>query len=233
MSVTHKKPTNEHWRRFSKSVAKKGVFKPIMDVAFTQALWTYVRSTEAIELYGATITAQQNATLVMMYLHTLRMVFSKLLDNQKDGVLSLSFLTKMAAIKTEGEMDEFVEKEFTPQVTIKGLEKIPNFDKSGAVLEDMFAHWKASHLPLHRKQVNWISTIKTVHEKLVSINTSVSLMKGLHELITSIHFMIVTTPKAVLNHYPCLASLGNTTKKLNRFCQWNHHLFETINGVSA
>ena len=231
--MTHKKPTNEHWKKFSKSVAKKGAFKNIMDVAFTQALWSYVRATEAIELYGATITAQQNATLIMMYLHTLRMVFSKLLDDQKEGVLSLSFLTKMAAVKTEKEMDDFVDKEFIPKVKIEGLEKIPKFDKAGEVLDDMFAQWKSSHLPLHRKQVNWISSIKAVHEKLVSVNNSPTLMKGLHELITSIHFMIVTTPKAVLNHYPCLASLGNTTKKLNRFCLWNPHLFQTINGVSA
>ena len=233
MSVTHKKPTTEHWRKFSKSVAKKGVFNQIMDIAFGQAFWAYVRATEAIELYGATITAQQNATLIMMYLHTLRMVFSKLLEDRSDGVLTLAFLQKMASVKTTEEMDKFVDEEFVPKVKIEGLEKIPNFDQVQPVMEDLFKHWRTSSSDIHRKQTKWISSIRAVFDKLVSIKNNMTLIKGLHELITSIHFMVVTSPKAVLNHYPCLASLGQTTKKLNRFCQWNKHLFEFISGVSA
>ena len=232
MSVTHKKPTTEHWRRFAKSIAKKGVFNQIMDRAFTQSLWTYVRATEAMEIFGSTVTAQQNSTLVMMYLHTLRLVFGKLVKNKDDGVLSLTFLTKMAKVKSDNEMDAFVDTEFIPKVKIDGLEKIPNFDQAKLVLEDMFTQWKTSSVPMHRKQAQWISTIRAVHDKLVSIKSNVTLMKGLHELITSIHFMIVTSPKAVLNHYPCLASLGSTTKHLYKFCQWNKYLFDTISEVS-
>ena len=233
MSVTHKKPTTEHWRRFSKSVAKKKVFVKIMDVAFTQAFWTYVKATEALELYGATVTAQQNSTLTMMYLHSMRVVFSKLLEDRDDGVLTLAFLQKMAAVKTAEEMDKFVEEEFVPKVTIDGLERIPNFEQARQVMEDMFRQWKSSSVPLHKKQEKWCSAIRAVYDKLMSVKSNVTLMRGLHELITSIHFMIVTSPKAVLNHYPSLASLGTTTKKLNRFCQWNKDLFEFINGVRA
>ena len=233
MSVTHKKPTTEHWRRFAKSIAKKAVFAPFMDKAFTQAFWTYVRGTEAMELFGSTVTAQQNATLVMMFLHTLRLVFGKLIQDKNEGVLSLTFLTKMAAVKSDKEMDTFVDEEFVPKVTIDGLEKIPNFDQAKPVMEAMFAQWKTSGTAMHRKQVQWISTIRTVHDKLASIKTNVTLMKGLHELIASIHFMIVTSPKAVLNHYPCMASLGMTTKHLNKFCQWNKYLFETISEVKS
>ena len=202
-----------------------------MDKAFTQAFWTYTRATEAMELYGSTVTAQQNSTLVMMYLHTLRLVFGKLVQNKDDGVLSLTFLTKMAAVKSDEDMDKFVDTEFIPKVAIDGLENIPNFDQAKTVLEDMFTQWKSSSVPMHRKQVQWISTIRQVHDKLNSIRTNVTMMKGLHELITSIHFMIVTSPKAVLNHYPCMASLGSTTKQLYHFCQWNKHLFETISEV--
>ena len=202
-----------------------------MDVGFTQAFWAYVRGTEAMELYGATITAQQNATLTMMYLHSLRMVFAKLLEDRTDGVLTLAFLQKMAAVKTADEMDKFVDEEFVPKVTIDGLEKIPIFEQAQPIMMDMFEQWRNSSNPLHKKQAKWISSIRTVYEKLLSVKTNVTLMKGLHELITSIHFMIVSSPKAVLNHYPCLASLGQTTKRLNRFCGWNKHLFETINGV--
>ena len=233
MSVTHKKPTTEHWRRFSKSVSKLRVFDQIMDVSFTQAFWSYVKATEAMELYGATITAQQNSTLTMMYLHTLRMVFGKLLEDREHGVLTLDFLVKMAAVKSEEDMDKFVLSEFIPKIQIVGLEKIPNFDSAKEVFEDMFVHWKSSSVPMLKKQANWISSIRAVYDKLVSVRTSPTLMKGLHELITSIHFMIVTSPKAVLNHFPCLASLGATTKKLNRFCNWNKNLFDTINGVRA
>lgn len=232
MSVTHKKPTTEHWRRFAQSVAKKGVFKPIMNVGFVQAFWSYLRGTEAMELYGATLTAQQNATLTMMYLHSLRMVFAKLLEDRVDGVLTLAFLQKMAAIKTAEDMDKFVDEEFIPKVTIEGLEKIPSLEQAKPVMEDLFEQWRTSSVPMHKRQAKWISSIRTIYDKLMSVKNNVTLMKGLHELITSIHFMIVTSPKAVLNHYPCMASLGQTTKLLNRFCNWNRHLFDTINGVS-
>lgn len=63
-----------------------------------------------MDMSGASITAQQNATLIMMYLHTVKMVFAKLLKDRKQGVLSLDFMTKMAATTSEEEMEEFIKK---------------------------------------------------------------------------------------------------------------------------
>lgn len=63
-----------------------------------------------MDMSGSSITAQQNATLIMMYLHTVKMVFSKLLKDRKQGVLSLDFMTKMAATTSEEEMEEFIKK---------------------------------------------------------------------------------------------------------------------------
>ena len=79
-----------------------------MDLAFSQAFWTFVRATSAMDINGSTPTAQQNSTLIMMYLHTVRMVFSKLLEDRRQGVLTLDFMTKMAATTSEAEMEEFV-----------------------------------------------------------------------------------------------------------------------------
>ena len=75
-------------------------------------------ATPAMELSGATVTAQQNATLIMMYLHTVRMVFTKLLKDRKQGVLSLDFMTKMAATTSEESMEEFVKtvRQFTVSI---------------------------------------------------------------------------------------------------------------------
>ena len=61
-----------------------------------------------MDITGSTPTAQQNSTLIMMYLHTVRMVFTKLLEDRKQGVLTLEFMTKMAAITTEADMETFV-----------------------------------------------------------------------------------------------------------------------------
>ena len=106
--MTHRKPTTSHWKRFAITVAKLGVFNKFLDLAFSQAFWTFVFATPAMELSGASITAQQNATLIMMYLHTVRMVFAKLLKDRRQGVLSLDFMTKMAATTSEEEMETFV-----------------------------------------------------------------------------------------------------------------------------
>ena len=61
-----------------------------------------------MDISGSTPTAQQNSTLIMMYLHTVRMVFSKLLEDRKHGVLTLEFMTKMAATTSEEDMEAFV-----------------------------------------------------------------------------------------------------------------------------
>ena len=62
-----------------------------------------------MEMTGSTVTAQQNATLTMMYLHTVRMVFTKLMEDRGGkGVLSLDFMTKMAATSSEEQMEQFV-----------------------------------------------------------------------------------------------------------------------------
>ena len=63
-----------------------------------------------MDLTGATVTAQQNATLIMMYLHTVRMVFAQLLKDRRQGVLSLDFMTKMAATTSDESMENFVKK---------------------------------------------------------------------------------------------------------------------------
>ena len=110
LSVTHRKPTTSHWKRFAVIVAKLGVFNKFLDVAFSQAFWTFIYATPAMDISGASITAQQNATLIMMYLHTVKMVFSKLLKDRRQGVLSLDFMTKMAATTSEEEMENFIKK---------------------------------------------------------------------------------------------------------------------------
>ena len=92
----------------------------------------------------------------------------------------------------------------------------------------MFEQWRNSRDADLKQQTIWISTIRAVHDKLVEVKSSSALMNGIHELITSIHFMTVTNPMALLNHYPCMASLGLTSKRLKSFCKWNEHLYDTI-----
>ena len=108
------------------------------------------------------------------------------------------------------------------------LVTIPNFHEAGQVMEDMFKFWNKSKNMTITAQTKWCSTIKSIYKKLQEVRTDPIFKRGIYELINSIHFMIVTNPTAVLNHYPCLASLGSTTKKLMRFTKWNKHLYETI-----
>ena len=117
LSVTHRKPTTGHWKRFAAMVAKLGVFNKFIDIALSQAFWTFVYATSAMDITGSTITAQQNATLIIMYLHTVRMVFAKLLEDRRQGVLTLDFMTKMAATTSEADMEKFVKEVSVNQIS--------------------------------------------------------------------------------------------------------------------
>ena len=109
---------------------------------------------------------------------------------------------------------------------------IPNFHEAGTVLTALFDFWDKSKDSSIANQLKWRSTIKSIYNKLKEIQTEPVFKQGLYELVNSIHFTMVTNPKAVLNHYPCLASLGATSKRLKHFTKWNNHLFETIQKVS-
>ena len=108
------------------------------------------------------------------------------------------------------------------------IEDVPKFSEAKPVMEKLFEHWKNVN---DVQQLPWVSTIRNVFEKLASVQNKPSLLNGVHELIASIHFMTVANPQGLLNHYPCMASLGHTTTRLKRFCKWNQKLFETITQV--
>ena len=108
------------------------------------------------------------------------------------------------------------------------IDDLPKFEDAKPVMEALFQHWKDIN---DTQQIPWINIIKGVYEKLVSVQNKPSLVNGVHELISAIHFMTVANPQGLLNHYPCMASLGHTTNRLKRFCKWNQKLFETISQV--
>ena len=110
------------------------------------------------------------------------------------------------------------------------IDDLPTFADAKPVMEAMFEHWKQVN---DTQQLPWINIIKGLYEKLVSVQNKPSLVNGVHDLISAIHFMTVANPQGLLNHYPCMASLGHTTNKLKRFCKWNQKLFETISQVSS
>ena len=109
------------------------------------------------------------------------------------------------------------------------IDDVPKFSEAKPIMEKLFEHWRNVN---DVQQLPWVSTIRNVFEKLASVQNKPSLLNGVHELISSIHFMTVANPQGLLNHYPCMASLGHTTTRLKRFCKWNQKLFETITQVS-
>ena len=109
------------------------------------------------------------------------------------------------------------------------MDDLPSFLEAKPVMEALFEHWRAVN---DAQQLPWIPIIGQMYEKLASVYNKPSLMNGIHELISAIHFMTVANPQGLLNHYPCMASLGHTTTQLKRFCKWNEKLFETIVQVS-
>ena len=113
---------------------------------------------------------------------------------------------------------------------IDNIDDLPTFEDAKPVMEALFDHWKQVN---DTAQLPWVNSIRGMYEKLVSVQSKPSLVNGLHELISAIHFMTVANPQGLLNHYPCMASLGHTTTKLKRFCKWNQKLFETITQVNS
>ena len=116
-----------------------------------------------------------------------------------------------------------------PKMKIDLLEDMPSFVEAEPVMEAMFEHWKTVN---DTQQLPWVQIIRQMFQKLASVHNKPSLMNGLHDLISAIHFMTVANPQGLLNHYPCMASLGHTTTQLKRYCKWNDKLFETITQVS-
>ena len=108
LAVTHRKPTPEHWQLFIEKVLNMKLLDDYIDIAMSQSFWTYVRTTNVMEFNGSSIESQQNSTLIMVYLHVLRMVLGKFLEDTTNGPLSLNFLKELATINEEDKMIEFI-----------------------------------------------------------------------------------------------------------------------------
>ena len=96
--VNYTKPSTDHWVQFSLVVAKEKVFAKWIDIAFSLAVWSFIRSTPSMDLDASMIESKHNSMLVMMYLQALRIIFDRILEDDKQGILSVSF-TKVSLSK--------------------------------------------------------------------------------------------------------------------------------------
>ena len=104
--VNYVKPSTDHWVKFGVAVAKAKVFEKPINIAFSIAFWTFVRSTPVIDINASMVESKHNSMLIMMYLHALRIIFDRILEDDKKGILSASFAKKLSQIKSESEMDK-------------------------------------------------------------------------------------------------------------------------------
>ena len=212
------------------AVAEAKVFDKWIDIAFSIAFWTFVRSTPVIDINASPIESKHNSMLVMMYLNALRIIFDRILEDDKKGLLSVNFTKKLAAIGSDEEMKVFV------QQTFKSLldkpenldDQLPNFDQADSILKQMCDGWKESKNFQQTAQIKWISNLKMAFKKMSDALKDKVLNKSIHELIISIMYTLVTSPKALLHNYPCMALLGSVSKKLYKFTNWNKKLYKTI-----
>ena len=96
--VNYIKPTTDHWVKFSAMVAKEKVFERWFDLAFSISFWTFVRTTPVININASPVESKHCSMLIMMYLHALRIIFSRLLEDGKKGILSGKFLIKIGLV---------------------------------------------------------------------------------------------------------------------------------------
>ena len=107
-------------------------------------------------------------------------------------------------------------------------EQFPDVSDAWDAVNPLVEMWKASNHLKHRAQCKWISNIKMALNKMIQASRDPALNKGLHELIISIIFNLISSPKALLHNYPCMALLGSVSKKLQKYTGWHQGLYRTI-----
>ena len=144
------------------------ILEPWFDIAFTQAIWLFVKTTPVMDLSKSCLEAKENATLVIMFLNVLRLVFDRFLDDLKKGPFSSKFGSKLAKITDDVEMRNFITESLQPLME-KGenlVSQVPRYEESEGMLGQLFSCWRESNSLHSRKQCRWISTISEVYKKL-------------------------------------------------------------------
>ena len=127
-------------------------------------------------------------------------------------------------------METFVKTVFQPLMEkAENLDaQIPKLADSEVILNQMHAHWNSSKDIHVVKLQRWIGTTKAMYQKLTEARKNPILLNALHELIVSILFTAIESPKRLLNHYECMGSLGSVTMKLKKYCDWDSKMFQAI-----
>ena len=129
-------------------------------------------------------------------------------------------------------MTEFVRTAFKPLLekpeNLDG--QLPALDEALPIIDKLLDFWrsKGSNNLEFCGQLRWVTNIKVAFKKMQSAAADPVLSKGLHELIVSIMYTLITSPKSLLHNYPCMGLLGSVSKKLHKYTDWNRSLYKTI-----
>ena len=110
------KPTGDHWKEFANAVIKLRVFDEFLQLAGQQSMMQFANVLPFMEVDESSQPAKENAVFNLIYINLTRIVFAQMINDDNQPILSIEFFNKMAKIKTEAEMEEFVRKEFLPIV---------------------------------------------------------------------------------------------------------------------
>ena len=105
------------------------MFTELLQIAAQQALWQFTNSLPRIEINDSTQSAKENAVFSLIYINLARITLGQMIQGTSQPILSLDFLTKLAQIDNEADMDRFVQNDFIPLVRSPktlGID-LPNF----------------------------------------------------------------------------------------------------------
>ena len=154
-TITYAKPTTQHWIQFAKAIIKDKTFKFWIDKAFTQALWQFVCALPSINVKGSTSQAKCNSVLTLVYINATRMIFIKLLDNDKDGLFSTKFTSALAKCTTDEEMVQMVKNDFGNyfHLPTEDEKKFPSFNDAQPVLQLVLDYLAKHNMHYQRNSV--------------------------------------------------------------------------------
>ena len=176
----------------------------IIGLAYSQALWQFISTLAVSKVQNSSQQAKENAAMTLVYINALRSTLLLIMNNMKDKLFSINFVSAMAAIKTDDEMKEFVQMQFVPLIkdAENAIDNLPDYMDGIQPLVQM------SSLLYHLRKDRHVFVIQEMHSMFCDKLKDTSFSEGIHKLIMSVIAALMTQSDQALRMYPILSGLG-------------------------
>ena len=177
---------------------------PILNFAYTQTLWQFADTMSVSKLHHSSQQAKENAVMTLVYINTLRITLALMLLKNDGQLMTIEFVTEMAAIKNDEDMKKFVNEKFRPLITDKAnlLGKFPTYKDGIQPLVQLISYLFHIRKDVHAEE------LRHMHGLLITKLEDDNFQQGTHRLILSVIAALMTQSDQALRMYPILSALG-------------------------